>query len=399
MFGILDYNLRDLGVQGEIQDLNNRVTNIENEIEEMRAKGIKIFGARKLISSSNSKWERIYDSVGMVANATHDGTSVRNDFDSVYPYRDIISYNYDVENKQVKAYYGDDAFKFDGSNGQVLTSIPTTYNLRYIKDGYEYRLTAEGKVHNFKEYEPRSPGRYTMSGDASAVYSRSGQSPLVSKTRANFRTYAQAVGDEFSQLDFETISILQHLYIIEYADYNTQSTLGQGRTLSSNSSAIASGGCDSLGMKSGCLVNDGTASVIYRGFEDIFGNVWQFIDGLNVKDYIGYVCEGKDYANYADNSTTSPYKKLGYTNIQTNVYPKNLGFDSEHPLSALPSESGGSSTSGLTDYYYCNSGDRVACVGGSWNAGALAGLFYWSLNNDSSYASANLGARLLRHHK
>lgn len=397
MSGILDYGLRYLGIQGEILDLNNRVTNIENEIEEMRAKGIKVFGVRRSITSTNSEWERVYDSVGMVANATHDGTSVRNDFDSMYPYSEFLSYNYDTTNKKVTAFYGDDTFKFDGTNGLVLTYIPKTYNARFIKDGYEYRLTATGKIHNFVEYEPRSPGRYTMSGDASAVYSKSGVTPFVNKTRANYRTYASAVGDDFSQLDFETISILQHLYLIEYADYNSQSKLGQGRV--STSSAIASGGCDTLGMKSGCLVNDGTASVIYRGFEDIFGNIWQFVDGLNVIDYVGYICKSKNHASFADDSSASPYEKLGYSNLNTNdTYPKNVGCDPDHPLLALPAETGGSSTSGLTDKYWCASGNRIARVGGGWNAGTHAGLFSWILSSDSSVAFADIGARLLRHH-
>lgn len=45
----------------------------------------QIFGVRRQISSSSPAWERLGDAVGLVANATHDGSSVRNDFDELYP--------------------------------------------------------------------------------------------------------------------------------------------------------------------------------------------------------------------------------------------------------------------------------------------------------------------------
>ena len=41
-----------------------------------------------------TKWERIEDSVGLIANATKDGSEVENDFDNIYPWSDIITYNY-----------------------------------------------------------------------------------------------------------------------------------------------------------------------------------------------------------------------------------------------------------------------------------------------------------------
>ena len=49
------------------------------------------------------------------------------------------------------------------------------------------------------------------------------------------------------------------LYLVEYADYDSQSVLGKG--VAENDGAITMGGTDSLGMKSGCLVNDGKHSM------------------------------------------------------------------------------------------------------------------------------------------
>lgn len=50
---------------------------------------------------------------------------------------------------------------------------------------------------------------------------------------------------------------------------------------------------------------------------------------------------------------------------------------------------------GLDFYAYYNSGWRVLHVGGNWNNGGNAGLFYFNANNSSSDTNSNVGARLL----
>ena len=50
---------------------------------------------------------------------------------------------------------------------------------------------------------------------------------------------------------------------------------------------------------------------------------------------------------------------------------------------------------GLDFYANYNSGWRVLHVGGNWNNGGNAGLFYFNANNSSSATNSNVGARLL----
>ena len=52
---------------------------------------------------------------------------------------------------------------------------------------------------------------------------------------------------------------------------------------------------------------------------------------------------------------------------------------------------------GLDFYANYNSGWRVLHVGGNWNNGGNAGLFYFNAYYASSYTSSNVGARLLFH--
>ena len=52
---------------------------------------------------------------------------------------------------------------------------------------------------------------------------------------------------------------------------------------------------------------------------------------------------------------------------------------------------------GLDFYAYCHSGWRVLFVGGDWDNGGDAGLFYFNASSTSSNASSSVGARLLFH--
>lgn len=354
----------------------------------------KILGVRRSLTATTSEWERIEDSIGLVANAQKGNTPVRNDFDSIYPWSDIISYNYDVKGQRITAYYGDPTFKFDGSNGDVFTKIPEFYYKRTRDSQYEYIYICRNKLDGYIKSEQFSIARYTMSGSSSRVYSRSGQAPLTNVNITNFRNYARNLGAGFSQLDWHYF-IIQMLYLVEYADYNSQNKLGPGYTNSAHTGPINSGGCNFLGMKSGSVDGTDNTSMIYRGIEDIYGNIWQFVDGININNYKTYICYDSD--KYAVDTFAGSYKPVSFTNSSvTNSYVKKLGFDPNHPLISMATEVGGSSGTYITDNYWCADEKRIALVGGSWNQSALCGLWCWSLYETSSVAWATFGARLLR---
>jgi prepilin-type N-terminal cleavage/methylation domain-containing protein len=361
--------------------------------DECKTTPTKIYGVKRLISSSSTSWERIEDSVGLQANAQVGTKEVTNDFDSLYPWSDIISYNYDTTTNQITAYYGDDNFKFDGSNGEVLTKIPEFYYKRYQDDTYEYILISKKAKEGYTKSEEFSIGRYTISGDSSKVYSRSGVTPLTKTTITDFRTYARNLGTGFGIMDYHYF-LIQMLYLVEYADYNSQAKLGSGYTSSSLTSPITSGGTDFLGMKSGSINGSATASIIYRGIEDIFGNVWQFIDGINIQNNQAYICY--DQTQYASDTFTGCYQKIGYVNSSSEGYVSKLGYDPANPLVAFPIEVNGTNSTGTSDYYWQNSGNRIARVGGAWAYGTNAGLWFWSLADLSSNTNSNIGSRLIK---
>lgn len=346
----------------------------------------KVYGIRRLLTSSSPAWERTNDSIGLTANATKDGSYVANDFDNLYPWCDIKTVNM-ADDGTISAEICDANFKFDGSNGEVMTYIPPFYYQRIQEDGYEYIRISNNYFVGSEHSSGFYIGRYTTS---SGTHSKSGVLSQVSTNITNFRTQAMAKGEGWQQLDYHYF-LLELLYLVEYADWNVQAKLGNGNC--STSAQIANGELDSLGMKSGCLTDDSKHAVIYRGIENIFGNIWQFVDGLNTKDHVSYV--NYDPSSFAVDTFSGDYKQVGYTNASENGYVKEVGYDANNPLIMLPVAIGGSATTYMCDYYYQNTGNRIAIVGGNWNSGASAG-FYWYLHSASGYVSSGVGSRLLK---
>jgi len=146
---------------------------------------------------------------------------------------------------------------------------------------------------------------------------------------------------------------------------------------------------------SGCIVaNDGKYPCTYRGIESPFGDMWQFVDGVNINEYQAWVV--KNAVDYASNVFAHPYEQLAYVNANVDGYPVDMGFDTNLPFAEFPKTLGGGSTAYYSDYYYRDTGQRIARFGGSWAYGADAGLSYWALANASSAAPVNIGGRLLK---
>jgi hypothetical protein len=151
-----------------------------------------------------------------------------------------------------------------------------------------------------------------------------------------------------------------------------------------------------LASSGSIVANDGKYPCVYRGIESPFGDVWEFVDGLNIDDRQAWIC--KNAANYASNVLANPYEQLGYVNHDTNGYIQSIGFDPNFPFAQLPTAITGSTTPTqyYGDYYYQGIGKKIARFGGNWHNSAIAGLFYWTLYNSSSDASVSSGGRLMK---
>lgn len=134
--------------------------------------------------------------------------------------------------------------------------------------------------------------------------------------------------------------------------------------------------------------NSAWGNVQYRGIENLWGNVYQWVDGFNANGTAAYYCT--DPSKYADDTAT------GYTNIGTlpaSGWIKDLTVTDNGLL--IPKTSGGSETTYVPDYAYSDPDWRVLCVGGDWNEGTYAGLLSFNASTSSSGSYSNVSARLL----
>lgn len=160
--------------------------------------------------------------------------------------------------------------------------------------------------------------------------------------------------------------------------------------------AYKTGSTDNVAATSGSPVSntDGKQAMKYRGIESLWGDVFQFVDGVNINEYQAWVC--KDARFYASNLFAAPYEQLGYVNQANEGYVKEMGYDPLNPTARFPITLGAGTSTWYSDYYYRAAGQRVALFGGHWYSGALDGLFFWYLNYSSTNASLHFGARLLK---
>ena len=136
----------------------------------------------------------------------------------------------------------------------------------------------------------------------------------------------------------------------------------------------------------------GRTSFKWRGIEDPFGNLYEWVDGVLINDNKGYIC---NKPSLFASSLTADYKPLSYTNANTNGYPFEMGYDENYPEAQFPIAVGAGSSTGYADYYYQNTGLRGAFFGGDGPYGAVAGLSCWHLGASPSDADWSLGGRLM----
>lgn len=335
------------------------------------------------------------------------------------------------------------AANIDGTDGNVMVEIPKFW-YRHTLDGTENTWEiADGPIDGFVvhpafikagvEVDYRYIGAYdacyldatdgtykpglnlddmTRNLDLAndKLASVSGVYPLVGVTRDACRSLAANNGTGWHQLDFALWSAIQMLYLVEYADFNTQANLGDGNTNGSYAGSSSNqndsphtiagasnswGNASTDGTQPSAGAKPGTAYMSYRGIENWYGNAWTWADGINVNEgSAGNVHVTNDYTDFADGTTT------GYTLISSSFptgsgYIQNILNMGAYFLSG--DNTGGSSTTYLADLHYASaSASRVVLVGGSAGLGAAAGGFFLSSSADAGVRSRDFSARLCR---
>ena len=161
--------------------------------------------------------------------------------------------------------------------------------------------------------------------------------------------------------------------------------------------ANISGTTDSLGMKDGCLANDGKHAMLLLGHEH--NGQYAFVDNVNRYQDKLYVCYDNTATKDNVGDTDLNYKALSFAFPTTSGWQLLEGFDPEHPLEMWCEKLGGSSVGKGNGAYLWSNNNAAWCVlyvfGGA-SSGANAGLPYVGAINGSGSASWYIGGVLLK---
>lgn len=263
--------------------------------------------------------------------------------------------------------------------------------------------------------------------------------PRTNISRANMRTYAANAGSEMLCYEYYKW-IFYWAWVIEYATFNSQATynaeltadgyhqggLGPGVTDWANAATSWSGYngtypitpcgyCNDIGNFTGIkelvipetVVDESTTVPTktfkvprWRGFDNPFGDIWTNLDGIILErtaaNQPSSVYTTSNPSAFGDDNTAKGKMTVAGKEIASDGYTKDFDLGSKGEI--IPSVVGGSATTYMCDYHWCNTAStslRTLFVGGSADNGGYAGLGGFNSNSVVGDVYSNVGFRTL----
>ena len=336
---------------------------------------VKIYGA-VWDGTSTTKWSRtdeaaeFTDPVPYVAGASSYGSP----FDNLQPWAGMV--------------------KSERTGGTMVAIPKFWYLLEQSGSGMSIKI-ADRKVAGYS-VSPAHMDRGDGHGERDVVYIgryhcnssyKSGTgSPRVNMTRSSARANIHSIGSAIWQCDFAMRFTLWLLYIVEFADWNSQAKIGYG--CSPSSSAFTMGYTDSMPYHTG--TNQSSRATYggtqYRNIEGLWDNVWDWCDGCyNDGNGLNIVLNPSKFSD-SSNGTAVGVPSNGWPSafkVKTNG-----GF----PM-FIPTSASGNDATYSCDSWNFDSSYPCLCVGGCYSYYSYYGLFYVNYYTASSY-SGDIGCRL-----
>ena len=260
--------------------------------------------------------------------------------------------------------------------------------------------------------------------------------PRTNISRANMRTYATNAGSEMLCYEYYKW-IFYWAWVVEYATLNSQKAytadltaegyhqggLGDGvttwngdwNTYNGYYPLTPCGYCNDIGNFTGVkdlvipetVINESTTVASktfkvprWRGFDNPFGDIWTNLDGIILErtaaNQPSSVYTTTDPTAFGDDNTAKGKMTVAGTEIASDGWIKD--YDLGETGEIIPSVVGGSATTYMCDYHYCNASStalRTLFVGGRADSGGSAGLGSFSSYYGVGSASAFVGFRTL----
>ncbi len=318
------------------------------------------------------------------APATDLAGSGTSPFDNIAPWKDMKRYNV-IGTELVP----DTDSRFDEAANDTVVYIPEFYYTAYKDTANSKWLWAISPT--AKEGYKKHPGsgcyvgRFHTSGSETGVFTKGSVAPLANVTRANFRTYSAAKGDDWRQMDLKTWSAIQLLYLVEFANWHSQDTLGKGQ----NSGSVKNTGV-TTGAAYHTIKRDGNSNM-YRWIENPFSNLLTWVDGYVASSRNSYI--STDPASYGDSSSGMENADI---KLPSSGYITGMGYSEKCAWAFIPdTASGGSASTHVPDYVNGYSGAYVLYVGGNCYAYDGYGAFCFYADSSATSAGGYIGSRLL----
>lgn len=263
--------------------------------------------------------------------------------------------------------------------------------------------------------------------------------PRTNISRANMRTYATNAGSEMLCYEYYKW-IFYWAWVIEYATFNSQATynaeltadgyhqggLGPGITDWNNNAngwsgyngtypITPCGYCNDIGNFTGIkelvipetVVDESTTVPTktfkvprWRGFDNPFGDIWTNLDGIILErtaaNQPSSVYTTSNPSAFGDDNTAKGKMTVAGKEIASDGYTKDFDLGSKGEI--IPSVVGGSATTYMCDYHWCNAAStslRTLIVGGNAFNGGGAGLGGFNSYNGVGLVSSAVGFRTL----
>lgn len=288
----------------------------------------------------------------------------------------------------------------DDATAGRLVKIPK-YWFKWTRSGNGMKLQISNGPEAGFHVSPAHADRGDGKGERDYVYvgryhcntsykSQAGSQPAANMTRAAARSSIHNLGSTYWQYDYAMYWTIMMLYLVEYANWNSQATIGYG--CSPSNAKFNMGATDNMVYHTGTSAASRTTygSVQYRHIEGLWDNVYDWCDGIRFSGSTVYCI-----ANPSSFSDTS-----GGTNVGTRATssgwisgwtnPTADGFE----YALYPNAVSGSKTTYVCDYCDYNASGVVLFVGGYYGQYQNLGAFYLSGNYTASVAGAYFGCRL-----
>ena len=283
-----------------------------------------------------------------------------------------------------------------------LVSIPK-YWYKWTKSGAVMTLQISDKKADGFFVSPAHADRGDGSGERDMVYvgrfhcgstaykSVSGQLPKGDVTRATARSAIHALNTTAWQYDFAMHWTIMMLYLVEFADWNVQKTIGYG--CGNNSAVQACGASDSMGYHTGTMQSSRSTYGVgcqYRYIEGLWENIQFWVDGIYFRGVNVYCVKNPSSFSDTGNGTLIGTRPIAST-IASFIKAWSIPADSEFGWALYPSELGGSDSTYVPDaYFYFDTGLLRAgyLYTHSQGAGLFVFLVPWKITPNARTSAA-----------